>query len=84
MLMPRAIPDVIMGLMAAKFQMLADPIRLAILRTLLQKGEHNVGRGFGRICGGMVNGPGICCPRTPPGRPARAPRSPSVVAHGAP
>jgi hypothetical protein len=52
MLMPRAIPDEIMGLMAAKFQMLADPTRLAVLRTLLQKGEHNVGRWFGRVCGG--------------------------------
>jgi ArsR family transcriptional regulator len=41
--MPRAIPDEIMDLMAAKFQMLSDPTRLAILRTLMQGGERNVG-----------------------------------------
>jgi ArsR family transcriptional regulator len=42
--MPSAIPDEIMSLMAAKFQMLADPTRLAILRTLMQGGELNVGK----------------------------------------
>src|SRR5215467_16300204 len=35
------IPDAFLGLMAEKFSMLADPTRLAILRTLMA-GERNV------------------------------------------
>jgi ArsR family transcriptional regulator len=35
------IPDAFLGLMAEKFRMLADPTRLAILRTLMA-GERNV------------------------------------------
>jgi ArsR family transcriptional regulator len=42
--MPSVIPDEIMDLMAAKFHMLSDPTRLAILRTLMQSGELNVGK----------------------------------------
>ena len=41
--MPDAIPEEVMGLMAARFRLLADPTRLAILRTLLHRGERNVG-----------------------------------------
>lgn len=41
--MPVAIPDVLLGRMAEKFRMLADPTRLAILRVLLD-GEKSVGR----------------------------------------
>lgn len=40
--MPRKIPDQFLGLMAAKFAMLADETRLSILRTLMA-GEKNVG-----------------------------------------
>ena len=39
--MPAPIPDAFLDLMAEKFRMLADPTRLAILRTLMQ-GERNV------------------------------------------
>lgn len=39
--MPPDIPDEFLDLMAEKFRMLADPTRLAILRTLMQ-GERNV------------------------------------------
>jgi DNA-binding transcriptional ArsR family regulator len=39
--MPATIPDEFLDLMAEKFRMLADPTRLAILRTLMQ-GERNV------------------------------------------
>ena len=39
--MATPIPDEFLNLMAEKFRMLADPTRLAILRTLMQ-GERNV------------------------------------------
>jgi len=39
--MSATIPDAFLDLMAEKFRMLADPTRLAILRTLMQ-GERNV------------------------------------------
>ena len=39
--MDAPIPDEFLDLMAGKFRMLADPTRLAILRTLMQ-GERNV------------------------------------------
>lgn len=39
--MSATIPDALLDLMAEKFRMLADPSRLAILRTLMQ-GERNV------------------------------------------
>jgi ArsR family transcriptional regulator len=39
--MTDSIPDDFLDLMAEKFRMLADPTRLAILRTLMQ-GERNV------------------------------------------
>ena len=36
--------DEFLELVAAKFRMLADPTRLAILRCLMEKGEMNVGQ----------------------------------------
>ncbi len=39
--MPVTIPDEFLDLMAEKFRMLADPTRLAILRSLM-RGERNV------------------------------------------
>ena len=41
--MPTTIPDEFLDRMAEKFRMLADPTRLAILRTLME-GEKSVGR----------------------------------------
>ena len=41
---PRPIPDEFLILMAAKFRMLGDPTRLAILRALMTGGELNVGQ----------------------------------------
>ncbi len=41
--MTNPIPDDLLDLMAEKFQMLADPTRLAILRTLME-GEKSVGQ----------------------------------------
>ena len=41
--MTASLPDEFLDLMAEKFRMLADPTRLAILRTLMQ-GERNVTR----------------------------------------
>jgi ArsR family transcriptional regulator len=41
--MANPIPDDLLELMATKFQMLADPTRLAILRTLME-GEKSVGQ----------------------------------------
>jgi DNA-binding transcriptional ArsR family regulator len=41
--MTQFIPDDLLELMAAKFQMLADATRLAILRTLME-GEKSVGQ----------------------------------------
>ena len=40
----RPIPDEFLILMAAKFRMLRDPTRLAILRALMLGGELNVGQ----------------------------------------
>lgn len=40
--MPHTIPDHFLHIMAEKFQLLADPTRLAIIRALLNK-ERNVG-----------------------------------------
>ena len=40
--MQGAIPDEILELMAAKFRLLGDGTRLAILRTVMQEGEKNV------------------------------------------
>lgn len=40
--MPPQIPDVVLGLMAEKFRMLADATRLSILRALMA-GEKSVG-----------------------------------------
>jgi DNA-binding transcriptional ArsR family regulator len=42
-MMPQAIPDELLDLMAVKFQMLADATRLAILRALME-GEKSVGQ----------------------------------------
>jgi ArsR family transcriptional regulator len=41
--MSKHIPDDLLDLMAVKFQMLADPTRLAILRALME-GEKSVGQ----------------------------------------
>jgi ArsR family transcriptional regulator len=41
--MGHALPDDLLELVAAKFQMLADPTRLAILRSLME-GEKSVGQ----------------------------------------
>lgn len=38
------IPDEVLELIAARFRMLGDATRLAILRTLMMQGELNVGR----------------------------------------
>ncbi len=38
------IPDEILALIADKFRMLSEPTRLSILRTLMVKGEQNVGQ----------------------------------------
>ena len=42
--MHKHMPDEVLVVMAGKFQMLADPTRLAILRTLMFEGERNVGQ----------------------------------------
>ena len=42
-MMNERIPDSLLDLIAAKFQMLADPTRLAILRALME-GEKSVGQ----------------------------------------
>ena len=42
--MRKHIPDEVLVFMAGKFRMLSDPTRLAILRTLMAKGERNVGQ----------------------------------------
>jgi DNA-binding transcriptional ArsR family regulator len=42
--MHKHIPDEVLALMAEKFRMLSDATRLSILRTLLDKGEQNVGQ----------------------------------------
>ena len=41
--MPQHLPDDLLDMMAVKFQMLADPTRLAILRALME-GEKSVGQ----------------------------------------
>ena len=42
--MRKYIPDEVLVFMAGKFRMLSDPTRLSILRTLMAKGERNVGQ----------------------------------------
>lgn len=42
--MRKHIPDEVLVFMAGKFRMLSDATRLAILRTLMEKGEQNVGQ----------------------------------------
>ena len=42
--MRKHIPDEVLVFMAGKFRMLSDPTRLLILRTLMAKGERNVGQ----------------------------------------
>jgi ArsR family transcriptional regulator len=41
---PDPVPDELLERMAEKFRLLADATRLAILRTLMQRGEQNVGQ----------------------------------------
>lgn len=41
--MRKHIPDEILAVVADKFRMLSEPTRLSILRTLMVKGEQNVG-----------------------------------------
>lgn len=52
--MPSPIPDDLLDLMAAKFQMLADPTRLAILRCLME-GERSVGQVVSETRRGQAN-----------------------------
>ena len=52
--MNQDMPDELLELIAAKFQMLADPTRLAILRTLM-KGEKSVGQVVTETGGGQAN-----------------------------
>jgi len=42
--MRKHIPDEVLAFMADKFRMLSEPTRLSILRTLMVKGEQNVGQ----------------------------------------
>jgi DNA-binding transcriptional ArsR family regulator len=42
--MQKHIPDEVLEFMAGKFRMLSDATRLSILRTLMEKGERNVGQ----------------------------------------
>jgi DNA-binding transcriptional ArsR family regulator len=42
--MHKHMPDKVLVVMAGKFQMLADPSQLAILRTFMFEGERNVGQ----------------------------------------
>ena len=41
---PDPVPDELLEQMAEKFRLLADATRLAILRTLMKRGEQNVGQ----------------------------------------
>lgn len=52
--MPPHIPDDVLELMAAKFRMLSDPTRLAILRCLMA-GERNVGQVVAETGQGQAN-----------------------------
>ena len=52
--MTQSIPDDILELMAEKFQMLADPTRLAILRSLME-GEKSVGQVVTETSRGQAN-----------------------------
>lgn len=52
--MPPSIPDEFLELMAEKFRMLADPTRLAILRTLMD-GERNVTQVVDETCRNQAN-----------------------------
>jgi ArsR family transcriptional regulator len=51
---PSAIPDAFLHQMAAKFRLLGDPMRLAILRSLME-GEKSVGRVVEETRGGQAN-----------------------------
>ena len=42
--MRKHVPDEVLAFMADKFRMLSEPTRLSILRTLMVKGEQNVGQ----------------------------------------
>jgi ArsR family transcriptional regulator len=53
-MMSQAIPDDLLELMAEKFQMLADPTRLAILRALME-GEKSVGQVVAETARGQAN-----------------------------
>ncbi len=52
--MPETIPDELLDLMAEKFRMLADPTRLAILRSLMA-GERSVGQVVAETHRGQAN-----------------------------
>jgi ArsR family transcriptional regulator len=52
--MTKLIPDALLDLMAEKFQMLADPTRLAILRALME-GEKSVGQVVSETGRGQAN-----------------------------
>jgi DNA-binding transcriptional ArsR family regulator len=52
--MPGTIPDELLDVMAEKFRMLADPTRLAILRTLMA-GERSVGQVVDETGRGQAN-----------------------------
>ena len=52
--MPPSIPDEFLDRMAEKFRMLADPTRLAILRTLMD-GERNVTQVVDETCRNQAN-----------------------------
>ncbi|MCI0718035.1 MAG: metalloregulator ArsR/SmtB family transcription factor [Acidobacteria bacterium] len=53
--MRKHIPDEVLLFMAGKFRMLSDPTRLAILRTLMVKGERNVGQVVEETGGSQAN-----------------------------
>ena len=50
-----SLPDELMTLVAAKFRMLSDPTRLAILRCLMEGGELNVSQIVSASGRGMAN-----------------------------
>jgi len=53
--MRKHIPDEVLVFMAGKFRMLSDPTRLSILRTLMAKGERNVGQVVAETGGTQAN-----------------------------
>jgi DNA-binding transcriptional ArsR family regulator len=52
---PDAIPDEVLSLMAAKFRLLGDPTRLAVLRSVMMGGEMNVGQIVEQTGRGLAN-----------------------------